>query len=386
MDILQKIVSFYTSLSALERKILIILFVVLITIIIAYIIFKISLWWTKQAEIAKKEAGLKFDNKQQKKKLKKLKKQREKFSRVYIGNPVIERILQAFNIIVFGGLGAGKTLFANLLVCYLNEKYEKQDRKAKRRNKYTNSEYLKDLEKLEKLKKLRVYSNLKLEDKDGNTSQDLWPALFQEIKIIENGIFLTDEFGEKLGKDLWQIQQSAKDPRIDRATNTARYARQIKNIKWIGTEQSRDNIFKPIRDKGFLELQALRTYVWIAKLGKFKRFCGKWARKILPGYLTVNLKSEFRKSFFIGDKIKTVFKLFASSFITLPQTYYRNIGIFVGNIKEKYTNFQTIIAAGDKEYMFHFTNEKIFKYNTRAAKYRYDEQFDKDGNRLWQVN
>lgn len=386
MEILQKIVDYYTSLSSTMRTILTVLFVSLITLFIFFIMYKIWKVFIKITEKTQLEARAEFSEKQNKKKLKELQKEREKHSSIYLGNPWLEGILKAFNVIIFGGLGAGKTLFANVLVHYLNMKYEKEDKKSYRRYKYTNPDYLKELKKLKENKSLRIYANMALEDNDGNKAQDLWPALFQEKRVIENGIFLTDEFGEKLGKDLWQIQQSAKDPRIERATNTARYARQIKNIKWIGTEQSHDNIFKPIRDKGFLEVQAQRTYVWISKRGKFKRFWGIWGKRILPGYFTTDVVSEFRKSFFISDKIKTALKLLVTTWWKLPQTYYRDVAKFVGKIKHKYTNFQIIISVGNYERMFKFTNEQIFKYNTRAAKYRYDEQFDKDGNRLWQVN
>src|SRR5690606_33525894 len=119
--------------------------------------------------------------------------------------------LHNFNIIVWGGLGAGKTLWASVLLWYLKTKYEIADHKARRLNKYLKPDYLRQLNEMYDSGKMRVYSNIELKDEFGYTSQDVWSVLTQKVKAIEKGILFTDEMGVTLGKWVWNAQQQEKD-------------------------------------------------------------------------------------------------------------------------------------------------------------------------------
>lgn len=308
-------------------------------------------------------------------------KESKKHSKVKLGNPYLEAILKQYNIIVFGRLGSGKTLFANLLGHYLVKKRTKEDKRNKRYNHYMNPDYESDLNKIKANKKLRVYSNIPLKDNKGNTSQELWPYLIQEKRAIEKGVFITDEWGTNLGKDLW-FSQDKNSVEVERIVDMSRYLRQNLEITWIGTEQSRDNIFKPIRDRGFTEVEALKTFVGISKFGKLKRGIINLIRFLLPGYLTVNCKKIFEKTLFKQDKIKVAFKLLLPTYFLLPREYYIAKTTCSSKVKKKHTKYATLINFYGKEMLFKFSNKEIFAYNTRQNREKYLKQFDKEGNRI----
>lgn len=324
----------------------------------------------------------KYKEKKKKKEEKANKRILKKFSKVYIGNPYLETILKQYNIIVYGRLGAGKTLFANLLCHYLNEKYIKEDKKNRRYIHYMMPDYEMDLNKLKQQKLNRVYSSISLTDNKNNNSQELWPYLTQKKRFIEKGIIFTDEFGTSLGKDLW-FSQDKNSIEVERIVDMSRYARQNCDIKWIGTEQSRDNIFKPIRDRGFTEVEALKTFVELSLWGKFKKFLINIWKFLMPGYLTINVKKLFEKTLFRTEKIKIIFKLFLPTYFLLPREYYISKTNFSNKLKKKHTKYSILINFYGHEMMFKFNNKKIFKYNTRQNKSNYLKQFDKEGNRIY---
>lgn len=308
-------------------------------------------------------------------------KQSKKYSKVYLGNPYLEAILKQYNIIVYGRLGAGKTLFANLLCHYLNEKYKKEDKKNKRYIHYMLPDYELDLNKLKTKSFNRVYSNIPLIDKKNKSSQELWPYLTQKKRFIEKGIIFTDEFGTSLGKDLW-FSQDKNSIEVERIVDMSRYARQNCDVKWIGTEQSKDNIFKPIRDRGFTEVEALKTLVGISKFGKIKKFFVTIWRFIMPSYLCLNIKKIFDKTLFKKDKIKLIFKLLLPAYFILPREYYISKTSFNAFLKKKHTKYSVVVNYYGIEMMFKFSNKHIFAYNTRQNKSNYLKQFDKEGNRI----
>lgn len=302
-----------------------------------------------------------------------------KHSVVRHGNQIIERILMSYNIIIFGALGAGKSLLANMLIFYLNEKYKRLDKRGRRFNKYMKPGYVADLAKLEENKKLRVYSNIVLRDSEGRTEQDIWPFLFQEKPFVENGIIFVDEQGEIMGKDLYYRQVREQDARWEWAANTARYGRQIRNLKWIATEHDADNIWKPIRDKGFLGIHALRTYVTISTWGKFTRTMQSITSAILPALLTVNLIAEYRKAFRLTDKLLLSLKLLLPAYFTLPFVYYRNRIAKNQSTKANHTQFRVFYNYNGFEGFFKFGTNQIFKYNTRGAEIEYNKRFNQEG-------
>ena len=311
------------------------------------------------------------------------KKLAEKYCKIYVGNPYLEAILKQYNIIVFGPLGAGKTLFANLLCNYLNKKYQKEDKKNRRYNHYMLPEYEQDLKNLKNNKLLRVYSNTPLIDEDGKRSQEVWPFLTQEKRFIERGIVFTDEFGTNLGKDLW-FSDDKNSIQVERIVDMSRFARQNCDVKWIGTEQNKDNIFKPIRDRGFTEVEALKTFAGLSKWGKFKRVIVSGWRFFMPGLLCLNIRKLYQKTLFKQDKIALFFKLLLPSYFLIPREYYISKTNFSSKLKKKHMKYVVLINFYGHEMLFKFGNKDIFAYNTRQNKAKYLKQFDKEGNRIYE--
>lgn len=310
-------------------------------------------------------------------------KEAKKYSKVYVGNPYLEMIVKSYNIIIYGALGAGKTLFANLLCKYLCDKYAQEDKRNRDYNKHMNPDYLKEITALEQKNLLRVYAaNITLTDDEGKKTQDLWPYLTQKKRFCERGIIFTDEFGSSLGKDLW-FSQDKNSEEVERIVEMSRYARQDCDIKWIGTEQSRDNIFKPIRDRGFTEVKALRTYVGLTLWGKIKKRCIYFCRLLLPGYFSVNWLKTFEKTLFVKDKIILALKLLLPVYFTYRREYYITKTETSSKIKSRHTLYTILVDFYGKEMMFKFNNRHIFKYDTRHHKDAYLKQFDKEGNRIY---
>ncbi len=329
---------------------------------------------------AKIKATQRLDEKRKKKEEERKKKEVERYCKVSVKNPYLAQLTAQYNIIVWGRLGSGKTLFANLLCHYLNEIYNKKDKKSRRYNKYMREDYVEDLKKLEKEKRLRVYSSIGLKSGD-KVNSDLWPYLTQQKRFIEHGIIFTDELGTALGKDLYfsQVKNSIE---VERIVEMSRYARQNCDVKWIGTEQSCDNIFKPIRDRGFCEIEALKTFVGVSKWGKFKRGLVNFVRLILPGFLTLNLKKVFEKKLFKNDIFLTTLKMLLPSYFLLPREFYIKKTVTAAKIKKKHTRYATLINFYGKQMFFKFSNKDIFAYNTRQNRANYLKQFDKEGNRI----
>lgn len=345
-------------------------------IILGIIMFAVEMAMHK----AKIKATQKLEEKRKKKEETRKKKEAEKYCKVNLKNPYLAQLTAQYNIIVWGRLGSGKTLFANLLCHYLSEKYKKEDKKNRRYNKYMREDYVSDLNILQKERRLRVYSNIGL--KEGNkVNSELWPYLTQQKRFIERGIIFTDELGSSLGKDLY-FSQEKNSVEVERIVDMSRYARQNCDVKWIGTEQSCDNIFKPIRDRGFTEIEALKTFVGISKWGKFKRGVVNTVRLILPGFLTLKLKKVFEKQLFKKDKFLTMLKMLLPAYYLLPRDYYIAKTKTYAKIKNKNTRFATLINFYGKQMMFKFSNKDIFAYNTRQNRANYLKIFDKEGNRI----
>lgn len=325
-------------------------------------------WIKKQEEKAKRI--LKRKNK----------KKTEKFSKVYIGNPILEMLVKSYLIIIYGTLGAGKTLLANLLAKYLSDKYAIEDKQNKRYYKYMRPGYMEELKQLEEKEQLRVYSNLKLIE-NGRRSQELWEYVTQQKRAMYRGIYLWDEIGTYAGKDLY-YDNDKYSPEVEGIVNSSRFNRQDRDIKWIATEHNKDNLFKPIRNREFAEIHALRTYVSISKLGKFKRKVLSFKNVILPGYFTLNAYQEFENCMFWTDKLKTALKMLLPAYCLMPKSYYIKKTKTNSKIKEKYSWFKIILDYYGHEFMFRFKKEQIFDYSTTAHESVYLKQFDKNGDRI----
>lgn len=319
----------------------------------------------------------------------------EKYCKVYIGNPIIESIIKSFNIIIYGSLGTGKSLFANLLAFYILKKQAIIDKKMHRQNSFIDKQYLLDLERLEKENKLRVYSTMDLCDCEGRKSNDLIPYLLQEKKVVKHGVEVADELATFLGKARPGQESAFTEEGLERIYDSLRYNRQNGEIYFIGTEHDKENIIKPAREKGFLGIQALRTYVSISRFGQLKNYFNKIGIKYLPGILTYNWLPELRKRLFKKDRWIFFLKLLIPQSLFsitwfgrfrdeyMGQLYYINKAKSFKKIENKHKRFKVIINLADKEFMFNFGKEWIFDYNTNQNREQYEKQFDEEGNNKW---
>ena len=322
-----------------------------------------------------------YKKKQKEKEDKEKEKELERDAYVRPGNPVLENLYTKHNVIFYGGLGCGKTLVANLLAKYIEDKNADNDYKYRRQLKYTNPGYLADRERLAEERKLNVYSQISLEDPvTGYTNQDLWSVLTQRKRAVENGVYLADEIGEKFGKDT-RFEQTGKSRTYDyaMAEESVRFARQDANIKFIGTEQAEDNIWKPIRDKGFLGVKMHGVKTWITTKGKVLQKLKNILLLVLPGIITLNSREVISCQFGKKNKWKSFAILLLPAYFTPKQYYIKKIKI-AKKIKFRYTIFKAYMEYNKELHYLIFTNNDIFKYNTRGHKEEYLKKFDADGN------
>lgn len=324
-----------------------------------------------------------YEKKLAEKEQKQIEKELEAEAIVRPGNTILEYLASKYNIVFCGGLGCGKTLTANMVTKYIVSKKNYENYKNRRQIKFINPQLLKDLEKLDKEQKINVYSEIELEDPvTGYKSFELWDYLTQKKRTIENGIYFVDEIGTKFGKEK-TYEQIGKNKTADYtlASESARYARQDANIRFIATEQDAENIWKPIREKGFISVKMLGVNTWLTKKGiflkRFKNFC----LKCLPAWLTINSGEVMAVQFSKSNKLKTFFKLLIPAYFLLPKQYYIKKVKIAKKIKFKYTQFKSNFELnGEYKYLL-FTNADIYKYNTRAHKEIYNNKFDENGNR-----
>ena len=323
-----------------------------------------------------------YDKKLKEKEEKELEAELEKQAVVKPGNPILEYITSRFNVVCYGGLGCGKTLMANLLAKYIINKQEIFDYKNRRQLKYTNPQYLKDLEQLQENCKLNIYSEVDLLDHNtGFTSNELWDYLTQKKKTVENGIYFVDEIGTKFGKDQYNIQQREQSVEYKMAEQTARYARQDTNSRFIATEQDEENIWKPIREKGFVGIKMLGVQTWITKKGKVARAFKNFWLKCAPALLTINSKEVLAVELGRRNKTKAIFKLLLPAYFLLPKQYYIKKIEIAKQIKFDYTQFKINFELNGERKFLLFTNEDIYIYNSRGHKDIYNSKFDENGNR-----
>lgn len=308
-------------------------------------------------------------------------KELEREAVVKPGNPILEYLSRAYNLVFYGSLGSGKTMMANLTTKYIVDKQSRIDYDNRRMYRYINPGYIRDLEKLEYDEKLNIHSEVTLEDEWGFTSRDLWDYLTQKKKTIENSVYFVDEIGTKLGKDQYYKQLSEKDPDYINAEDTARYARQDTNSRFIATEQDRDNIWRPIREKGFIGVEMCGVRSWIIGKGKVVRFIKNYLLKIMPGIFTINVSEVLALEFGLKNKVIAFLKMLLPAYFLIPKQYYIKKIKISKDIAYDYTQFKIhFILNGEKKFLI-FTNEDIYKYNTRGHRDKYNAKFDEYGNR-----
>lgn len=355
----------------------------LVFIPITLLIFVFVILFSKNLIKWKTKWKRNYEKKLAEREQKEIEKELESEAVVRPGNSVLEFLASKYNIVFYGGLGCGKTLMANLVTKYIVNKQENENYKNRRQIKFINPQLLKDLEKLDQEQKINVYSEIELEDPEtGYKSFELWDYLTQKKRAIENGIYFVDEIGTKFGKDK-TYEQIGKNKTTDYtlASESARYARQDANIRFIATEQDEENIWKPIREKGFIGVHMLGVSTWLTKKGIFVKKLKNFWLKFLPGFLTINSAEVLTVQLTKEKRFKAFLKLLLPAYFLLPKQYYIKKVKIAKSVKFKYTQFKANFEInGEYKYLL-FTNADIYKYNTRAHKEIYNSKFDENGNR-----
>ena len=298
------------------------------------------------------------------------------------GNPLLESLSKIYNLIFCGGLGSGKTLAANLTTKYIRDKQEMYDWENRRMLKYINPAYIEKVYQMAEDGKMPVYSNIDLTDVyTGASNIELWPYLTQQKMAMENGIYFMDEIGTKLGKDQYWIQGKHVSDEYQAATESARFARQDANIRFIATEQNEDNIYKPIREKGFAIIRTFGVTHWITEKGKKKQWWKNFWLNALPGIFTLDVTRLLRIELGFINKLKTFAKCLLPAYFLQPKAYYSKKIEIINKIKFEYSMFKLKLEFQEKQYYLVFTNYDIYKYNTRGHKEIYQSRFDSEGNR-----
>lgn len=300
------------------------------------------------------------------------------------GNPFLDYLAQRYNVVFYGGLGCGKTMAMNLFAKYLYNRQEQIDYKNRRLYKYTKPQLLKEKEQLIEEGKLNIYSNIELEDiSTGLTNRELMPYLTQQKCATENAIYAMDEIGEKFGKEQSNLQRGKnKTYEYAMAEKSVRFARQDLNIHFICTEQSQDNIWKPIRDKGFVAVHCLGVSHWLTGKGKKIKTLKNLILKIMPGIFTLNVQELLAIEFGTLNKIKSFLKMLLPAYFLQPKAYYIKKMKIDKQINYDYTKFKINYEFnGDYGYLL-FDNYDLLKYNTRGHQEKYKIQFDENGDRL----
>ncbi len=337
--------------------------VILLTKILTHYLKIYSEWSKKKREERKKE------------------KAKWRHSKVGLDNQLFNELYNQRTIIFMGNKGAGKSLMMNVYARFLYEKRSQKNEDNARYNKYMKPQYVRQEEILEQDEKLPIYSNLDFKDYDScATSQDLTPYLHMDRQAVEKSILCIDEVSSTYGKDLYNDPNVSEEVK-KRIKEFTKKNRHYTNGWLLGTEQDGDDIFKGIRENGYVLVQCLQTTVKISKKGKIlRRILNTW-NLFLPGFLTVNLAKVYREKLFFRDKILLTLKLLLPSYFMLPCSFYTRRQQINDWIKHKYQVYQTRFGYNGQEYYIKFTNNEKFDYNTRAYKDEYDNQFDEKGYR-----
>ena len=346
-------------------------------IIIAIVFYFLLLWATKILAFHYRQN---YEKHKKRKEAKKAEKIKWKYARVTMDNPLLNSIVNSGHFIVFGGVpGAGKTIMANLLTKFVLDKREDDLHKKSRYYRYTNPKILKEEQSLIEDNRLATYSNLEIKDEEKRTNKELMPYLLMQRKAVQKCVFLIDEIGQYMGKDLY-FESGKGNPLIENLEKIFRFIRHYLNGYIIATEQDIDNIYIGIRRIGYTKIfLPEKTKVMLSPFGKKMLKIKNFLNFILPGILTINYRRVFNNILYKSDKIKTILKLLLPTYFMLPKEYYaRRKDIFVRN-NTKHLRFITKFIFENAEYYIRYTNADIYSYNTRAHQDEYEKAFNKDG-------
>ena len=330
-----------------------------------------------------------YNKRQEKRKQKRIEKQKWKFVNVNIKNPLLKQITKARFIVLKGIWGAGKSILMNVIAHFLFTNIERHNKKNKRYQKSMNPDYFKQYLDLQKQGKLPVYSNLDFvySDKKGKLKkQDIVPFITLQKKAIYKAIFAIDEISSLFPKEMYQEQQANPDPIVEEMKELFKKFRHYTDGWILATEQDGEDIYKGFRKNGYALVTAKQTIVKINLKGKIVRFLSNLRQFILPAYMTTNVRELMAEQLFVGDKFKTFLKSLFPAYYLLPRQYYITKQQISNKAKQKYQEFLTLLEFEGQDYYLRYTNADIFAYDTRAYKNEYSAKFDKTGNRKVVVN
>ena len=320
-----------------------------------------------------------YEVRKKKKEAKKLEKQKWKYARVTSDNPLLNSIVNNGHFIVIAAVpGAGKTIMANLLTKFVLDKREEDLHRKRRYYKYTSPKTLEEEQVLIEENKLATYSNLDIKGNGNRTNKELMPYLLMQRKAVQKCVFLVDEIGNYMGKDLLYAGVRG-NPLVENLEKIFRFIRQYLNGYIIATEQDGENIYIGIRRIGYTSLFCSSTVIQLSKFGKRILKLKNFLNFILPGFMTINYKRVFNNILFKADKVKTIFKLLLPTYFMLPKEYYARRKNIYAKVCKKYQRFITKFTFNNAEYYIRDTNADIYEYNTRAHLNEYNNSFNKDG-------
>ncbi|MGN1228000.1 MAG: hypothetical protein ACI4TX_05105 [Christensenellales bacterium] len=323
-----------------------------------------------------------YENRKKKREERKKERQKWKYARVTLDNPLLKQIATNRFIICMGSLGKGKSITMNLITHYLVALREHENKKNKRYNKIMKKEYYEQEQQLKESKLLPVYSNLDFMDREtGYKKQELMPYITLSKKAVQKCVFAIDEVSSLFGKDIYYDTELRNSAVVGDMEELFKKGRHYLDCHFIGTEQDGADIYIGFRKNGYALITCLGTIVRISKKGKVIRKIKNVFNQIMPAIFTVNIARVLRQQLFKADKIKTIFKMLLPSYFLLAKEYYTRKQEINNKIKEKYQTYQTRLQYDTGEYYIRYTNEDIYAYNTRAFKYEYDSIFANNGER-----
>ena len=323
-----------------------------------------------------------IENNAEKHKQQKIEKEKWKYKKAKLDNPVLNSITKSRFIVCKGEWGHGKTLMMSFILHFLYQKQQEKAHKQRRFMRIMLPEKLKEREQLENNKLLPVYTNLDVfvDRETGFHADNIYPYLFQAKKAVEGGLFGLDEIASDLGKSLY-YKSKPDDPVIEELNELFKKFRHYINGWFVGTEQDGVDLYVGIRKNGYALVDCKETNKRLPWYAKFLRKTLNICNAILPGMITADVRKLFLREFWTIDKVKLFFKLLLPTYFTLPVEYYTRRTQIYNFVNNNFLLFRVRFEFAGKEYWLEFRTKDFFEYNTRAYQGEYDKKFDSNNER-----
>jgi len=330
---------------------------------------------------------LKIKDKHDEALVKKVEKEKYKWKRPKLDNPILLSLWQFYMIMFQGGLGSGKSFSSFFLARWFLKKRELDDKKFYRYNKYMNPNYIAENERMEKNNLLPLFCDIEagyIKNGELQNSQELESRLRAYKKFPQKSVAILEEIGLKNGKEIYNQKQNQKQNQVlDTKKQIFRFARQDTETHFIANEQDGNNLFIGFRRTGFKIITCKGCWHKLHPFGKFLKFIFNFIRKTLPAYFTINVKKELQQTLVFVDRIKLLFALFLPSYYSTPLTYYIQQTNFSNLVAHLFTTHYVKWESDKKEFVFALKDSDLFKYDTHQHRSEYEKLFDKKGDRLF---